>query len=123
MSYRAAALGILGVLLEPTTVVAKAWEQILAIGQRTFWEPETVLVIGAGPIGVMTALALRARGVERVLVVEKDERRQEQIRRNQAVIALLTTWEQEDPAEQREAVEFLMQALNEDRTSDRKLFA
>ena len=53
----------------------------------------------------------------------QDERRQEQIRRNQAVIALLTTWEQEDPAEQREAVEFLMQALNEDRTSDRKLFA
>jgi len=53
----------------------------------------------------------------------QDERRQEQIRRNQAVIALLTTWEQEDPAEQREAVEFLMQALNEDRSSDRKLFA
>ncbi len=50
------ALGILGVLLEPTTVVAKAWEQILAIGQRTFWEPETVLVIGAGPIGLLAAL-------------------------------------------------------------------
>ncbi len=50
------ALGILGVLLEPTTVVAKAWEQILAIGQRTFWEPETVLVVGAGPIGLLAAL-------------------------------------------------------------------
>jgi glucose 1-dehydrogenase len=49
-------LGILGVLLEPTTVVAKAWEQILAIGQRTFWEPETVLVVGAGPIGLLAAL-------------------------------------------------------------------
>ena len=45
------ALGILGVLLEPTTVVAKAWEQILTIGQRTFWDPRTVLVVGAGPIG------------------------------------------------------------------------
>jgi glucose 1-dehydrogenase len=49
-------LGILGVLLEPTTVVAKAWEQILAIGQRTFWEPHTVLVVGAGPIGLLAAL-------------------------------------------------------------------
>ena len=44
-------LGTLGVLLEPTTVVAKAWEHIAAIGRRTFWDPETVLVIGAGPSG------------------------------------------------------------------------
>ena len=32
-------LGTLGVLLEPATVVAKAWEHILAIGRRTFWDP------------------------------------------------------------------------------------
>jgi 2-desacetyl-2-hydroxyethyl bacteriochlorophyllide A dehydrogenase len=38
------------------------------------------VVIGAGPIGVMTALALRARGIERVLVVERNERRLERIR-------------------------------------------
>jgi glucose 1-dehydrogenase len=44
-------LGIIAVLLEPTTVVAKAWEQILTIGRRTFWDPRTVLVVGAGPIG------------------------------------------------------------------------
>ena len=50
-------LGILGVLLEPTTVVAKAWQQILAIGQRTFWDPQTVLVVGAGPIGLLAASA------------------------------------------------------------------
>lgn len=49
-------LGHLGVLLEPTTVVAKAWEQIAAIGRRTFWDPHTVLVIGAGPIGLLAAL-------------------------------------------------------------------
>jgi glucose 1-dehydrogenase len=49
-------LGMLGVLLEPTTVVAKAWQQILAIGQRTFWDPQTVLVVGAGPIGLLAAL-------------------------------------------------------------------
>ena len=33
-------LGILGVLLEPTTVIIKALEQVLAVGQRAFWEPE-----------------------------------------------------------------------------------
>ena len=38
------------------------------------------VVIGAGPIGVLTALALQARGVERVLVVEKNEHRQERMR-------------------------------------------
>ena len=32
-------LGYLGVLLEPATVVAKAWEHIAAIGRRTFWDP------------------------------------------------------------------------------------
>jgi threonine dehydrogenase-like Zn-dependent dehydrogenase len=49
-------LGILGVLLEPTTVVAKAWEMVKAIGQRSFWEPRTVLVTGAGPIGLLAAM-------------------------------------------------------------------
>ncbi len=34
-------LGILGVLLEPTTVVVKAWEHVLAVGRRAFWEPKT----------------------------------------------------------------------------------
>jgi threonine dehydrogenase-like Zn-dependent dehydrogenase len=49
-------LGILGVLLEPTTVVTKAWEHALAVGRRAFWEPRTVLVTGAGPIGLLAAL-------------------------------------------------------------------
>jgi glucose 1-dehydrogenase len=49
-------LGVLGVLLEPTTVLAKAWEQIAMIGRRSFWDPSTVLVVGAGPIGLLAAL-------------------------------------------------------------------
>jgi threonine dehydrogenase-like Zn-dependent dehydrogenase len=49
-------LGVLGVLLEPTTVVAKAWEHIASIGRRTFWDPTAVLVVGAGPIGLLAAL-------------------------------------------------------------------
>ena len=57
-------LGILGVLLEPTTVVAKAWEHILAVGRRAFWEPKTVLVTGAGPIGLLGALVGTQLGIE-----------------------------------------------------------
>jgi threonine dehydrogenase-like Zn-dependent dehydrogenase len=59
-----ASLGILGVLLEPTTVVTKAWEQLLAVGQRAFWEPRTVLVTGAGPIGLLAALVGKQHGLE-----------------------------------------------------------
>ena len=57
-------LGLLGVLLEPTTVVTKAWSHILAVGQRAFWEPKTVLVTGAGPIGLLGALVGRQLGLE-----------------------------------------------------------
>jgi glucose 1-dehydrogenase len=57
-------LGILGVLLEPTTVIAKALEQVLAVGQRAFWEPKTVLVTGAGPIGLLAAAVARLSGTE-----------------------------------------------------------
>jgi glucose 1-dehydrogenase len=59
-----ASLGLLGVLLEPTTVVAKAWEQVGAVGQRAFWDPRTVLVTGAGPIGLLAALVGVQRGLE-----------------------------------------------------------
>ncbi|MCI4354211.1 MAG: alcohol dehydrogenase catalytic domain-containing protein, partial [Thermoplasmata archaeon] len=59
-----ASLGLLGVLLEPTTVVAKAWEQVGAVGHRAFWEPRTVLVTGAGPIGLLAALIGRQRGLD-----------------------------------------------------------
>jgi glucose 1-dehydrogenase len=55
------ALGDLGVLLEPTSIVAKAWEDVERIGGRAHWEPRTVLVTGAGPIGLLAA----ALGVER----------------------------------------------------------
>ncbi|HYK36598.1 glucose 1-dehydrogenase [Alloacidobacterium sp.] len=57
-------LGLLGVLLEPTTVVAKAWEQVVAVGQRAFWEPRTVLVTGAGPIGLLAALLAKQHGLD-----------------------------------------------------------
>ena len=34
------------------------------MGQRSFWEPKTVLVTGAGPIGLLAALGASLRGVE-----------------------------------------------------------
>src|SRR5689334_3936753 len=51
------ALRKLGVLLEPTSVVAKAWEQISRLGARSAaWQPRIVLVTGAGPVGLLAAL-------------------------------------------------------------------
>ena len=59
-----ASLGLLGVLLEPMTVITKALEQTFVIGQRAYWEPRTVLVTGAGPIGLLAALRLKARNFD-----------------------------------------------------------
>ncbi|HET9060613.1 MAG TPA: glucose 1-dehydrogenase, partial [Acidimicrobiales bacterium] len=57
-------LGTLGVLLEPTTVVAKAWDHIGRIGERARWEPKLALITGAGPIGLLAALLGVQRGLE-----------------------------------------------------------
>lgn len=53
-----------GVLLEPTTVVAKAWEHIERIGARAVFAPRSVLVTGAGPIGLLAALLGVQRGLD-----------------------------------------------------------
>ena len=67
------ALGQLGVLLEPATVVAKALEQISFIGRRSYWEPRTVLVTGAGPIGLLAALFAKLHGLD-VHVLDRAEK-------------------------------------------------
>jgi threonine dehydrogenase-like Zn-dependent dehydrogenase len=66
------ALGYLNVLIEPASVIAKAWEHIEHIGQRATWRPERVLVTGAGPIGLLAALAAVQRGLE-VHVIDRVE--------------------------------------------------
>ncbi|GGS55918.1 threonine dehydrogenase [Actinokineospora fastidiosa] len=53
-----------GMLMEPTTVVAKAWEQIERVGARAWFEPKRLLVTGAGPIGLLAALLGSQRGLE-----------------------------------------------------------
>src|SRR5437763_357962 len=58
------ALGTLGVLLEPASILAKAWDHTERIGQRARgWRPKTVLVTGAGPIGLLAALMAVQRGL------------------------------------------------------------
>ncbi|HVK35457.1 MAG TPA: alcohol dehydrogenase catalytic domain-containing protein, partial [Microlunatus sp.] len=57
-------LADVGVLMEPTSVVAKAWEQVERIGARAWFEPRSVLVTGAGPIGLLAALLGRQRGLD-----------------------------------------------------------
>jgi threonine dehydrogenase-like Zn-dependent dehydrogenase len=60
----APALGDLGVLLEPTSVLAKAFEHAERIGARAWFEPRVALITGAGPIGLLAALLARQRGLE-----------------------------------------------------------
>src|SRR3954464_11308085 len=57
-------LGLAAVLLEPASVLAKAWEHIERIGRRSRWAPQRVLVTGAGPVGLMAALMGMQRGLE-----------------------------------------------------------
>lgn len=58
------ALGETGVLLEPASVVAKAWDIAERLGARTEWKPRTALVTGAGPIGLLAAMMGVQRGLE-----------------------------------------------------------
>jgi glucose 1-dehydrogenase len=58
-------LGAEGVLVEPTSVVAKAWDHTERIGRRARgWQPQTLLVTGAGPVGLLAALIGAQRGLE-----------------------------------------------------------
>jgi len=60
----APSLGDCGVLLEPASVLAKAWEQTDRIFTRASWRPRVALVTGAGPIGLFAALLGVQRGLE-----------------------------------------------------------
>src|SRR5215831_15299438 len=58
-------LGLLGVLLEPASILAKAWDHTERIGQRAWgWRPKVLLVTGAGPIGLLAALMGMQRGLD-----------------------------------------------------------
>jgi threonine dehydrogenase-like Zn-dependent dehydrogenase len=59
-----AELGELGVLVEPASILTKAWEQVDQVGARSWFGPQQVLVTGAGPIGLLAALIARQRGYD-----------------------------------------------------------
>ncbi|MCC7266975.1 MAG: glucose 1-dehydrogenase [Caulobacteraceae bacterium] len=62
-------LGLNGVLIEPASVVAKAWAHIERIGSRSrSWAPRRVLVTGGGPVGLLAAMMGRQRGLEVTLL-------------------------------------------------------
>ncbi|MGC2122298.1 MAG: glucose 1-dehydrogenase [Xanthobacteraceae bacterium] len=75
-------LGGNGVLVEPTSVVAKAWDHTERIGERSrAWAPKTLLVTGAGPIGLLAAMIGAQRGLD-VHVLDHNEkgRKKEMVR-------------------------------------------
>ena len=57
-------LGALGVLTEPSSILAKAWEQIDRIATRACSDHRRALVTGAGPIGLLAALMGKQRDLE-----------------------------------------------------------
>lgn len=52
------------VLLEPMAVVEKGIDHAYRIQERLSWAPRTAAVLGAGPVGILAAVALRLRGLE-----------------------------------------------------------
>jgi threonine dehydrogenase-like Zn-dependent dehydrogenase len=59
------ALGLHGVLMEPTSIVAKGWDHVERIGKRSrSWQARELLVTGAGPIGLLAALMGKQRGLD-----------------------------------------------------------
>lgn len=63
-------LGLLGVLVEPASVVAKAWQQVEGLAAHRRSTIKRVLVTGAGPIGLLAAWLGVQRGVD-VRVLER----------------------------------------------------
>jgi threonine dehydrogenase-like Zn-dependent dehydrogenase len=58
-------LGLAGVLMEPASIVAKAWDHVERVGRRSqAWSAGTLLVTGAGPIGLLAALMGRQRDLD-----------------------------------------------------------
>jgi threonine dehydrogenase-like Zn-dependent dehydrogenase len=66
------ALGLAGVLLEPTSVVAKAWTEIDRFSARDAEPARVALVTGAGPVGLLAALLGVQRGLE-VHVLDRED--------------------------------------------------
>lgn len=59
----------IAVLLEPMSIVEKAIDHAFLMQRRmNAWTPRLAMALGAGPIGLLAAAALRARGLRTVVV-------------------------------------------------------
>ncbi len=56
-------LSDVAVLLEPASVAEKGVMQTFKIQERMTWRPQSALVLGTGPVGLLTTLLLRIRGL------------------------------------------------------------
>jgi len=68
-----ASLRGVAVLVEPMTVAQKALEQTFRIQGRMSWAPRQAVVLGAGPVGILAAAAMRIRGLEVTVVSREPE--------------------------------------------------
>jgi glucose 1-dehydrogenase len=74
------ALGVCAILLEPMSVVAKAFDHTERIGERSrSWQPKTLLVTGAGPIGLLAAMMGAQRGLEVHVLDRRENQRKRQL--------------------------------------------
>ncbi len=51
-------------LVEPLSILEKGIDHAMRIQSRFSWEPKKALVMGAGPVGILGAVALRIRGYD-----------------------------------------------------------
>jgi glucose 1-dehydrogenase len=68
----------IGVLLEPMSVVEKGIDHAFLMQRRLHaWTPRLGMVLGAGPIGLLAAAAMRARGLATIVIGREspDDRR------------------------------------------------
>jgi len=54
----------IAVLLEPLSIAEKAVTQSFKIQERMMWEPKKAFVVGAGPLGLLTTMILRLKGLK-----------------------------------------------------------
>ena len=60
------------VLLEPMSVVEKGIDHAFLLQRRLVWKPTFGMVLGGGPVGLLAAAVLRARGL-RTVVIGREE--------------------------------------------------
>jgi threonine dehydrogenase-like Zn-dependent dehydrogenase len=64
-------LADVAVLLEPMSVGEKGVYQAFKIQERMLWKPKRVLILGAGPIGLLTTYLLRLKNLEVVVTATR----------------------------------------------------